>query len=282
MNVTQSALDYTRIEKAIRFLDGHRLRRPSLDEVAGHVHLSPYHFERLFQRWAGTSPKRFLQFLTAEHAKQLLRDSRNVLDATYESGLTSPGRLHDLFVTCEAVTPGQYKQRGAGLTIRCGVHATPFGDCLLATTNRGICALRFGGMKELREEWPAATFVKDQTQTGDVCRQIFHASRGPFHLHLRGTNFQLKVWQALLTIPSGRVVTYADVAEKIGSPNGLRAVGAAIGRNSIAYLIPCHRVIHSLGVVGNYRWGHVRKQAILGRESAQTAAATRSPTSLVP
>jgi len=282
MNMTQATLDYARVEKAIRFLDGHRLRRPALDEVAGHVHLSPYHFERLFQRWAGTSPKRFLQFLTAEHAKKLLRDSRSVLEATYESGLTSPGRLHDLFVTCEAVTPGQHKQRGVGLTIRYGIHATPFGDCLLATTDRGICALRFGGVMDLREEWPAATLVKDQGQTGDLCRQIFHAGHGPFHLHLRGTNFQLKVWQALLTIPTGRVVTYADVAENIGSPNAQRAVGAAIGRNSIAYLIPCHRVIHSLGVVGNYRWGRVRKQAILGWESAQTAAATRSPTSLVP
>ena len=282
MKVTQAALDYTRVERAIRFLDGHRRHRPTLDEVAGHVHLSPYHFERLFQRWAGTSPKRFLQFLTAEHAKKLLRESRSVLDTTYEAGLTSPGRLHDLLLTCEAVTPGQYKQRGAGLTIRYGIHATPFGDCLLATTNRGICALRFGGIKELREEWPAATFVRDQSQTGDLCRRIFHAGRGPFHLHLRGTNFQLKVWQALLTIPAGNVVTYGDVAEKIGSPNAQRAVGAAIGRNSIAYLIPCHRVIHSLGVVGNYRWGHVRKQAILGWESGQMAAATKSPTSLVP
>src|SRR5262245_33535618 len=142
-------MDYVRIEKAIEFLNANRLRRPSLDEIAAHVHLSPFHFERLFQRWAGTSPKRFLQFLTAEHAKSLLRDSRSVLDVTYETGLASSGRLHDLFVTCEAVTPGQYKQRGAGLKIRYGVHSTPFGDCLLATTDRGICALHFNPAQQL-------------------------------------------------------------------------------------------------------------------------------------
>jgi AraC family transcriptional regulator of adaptative response/methylated-DNA-[protein]-cysteine methyltransferase len=271
MNLTQAAMDYARVEKAIRYLDANRLRRPSLDEIARHVHLSPFHFERLFQRWAGTSPKRFLQFLTAEHAKTLLRDSRTVLDATLETGLTSPGRLHDLFVTCEAVTPGQYKQRGDGLTIRYGVHPTPFGSCVLATTDRGICALHFGPVGQLREDWPAATLVRDQRATGLLCRQIFEAGHGQFHLHLRGTNFQLKVWRALLKIPPGRLAGY-----------GNRAVGSAVARNPIAYLIPCHRVIQSLGIIGDYRWGRTRKRAMIGWESAHTAAATRSPTSRVP
>ena len=274
----QAAFDYTRVERALHFLNANHLRRPALDEIAAHVHLSPFHFERLFQRWAGTSPKRFLQYLTKEHAKALLRDSRSLLDAAYESGLSGTGRLHDLFVSCEAVTPGEYRVRGKGVAIRYGFHPTPFGECLLATTERGVCALRFlttpsrrAVLQELRDEWCAAEFVKDDDETGEICRQIFHVasedSQAPFHLYLRGTNFQLKVWQALLTIPAGRVTNYSDLAAEIGAPNAQRAVGSAIGRNPIAYLIPCHRVIRSLGVIGNYRWGHERKQAMIGWES---------------
>lgn len=283
---SQAAMDYERIERALRFLEENRLRRPTLDDVARHVHLSPFHFERLFQRWAGTSPKRFLQYLTKEHAKTLLRDSRSVLDTAYESGLSSPGRLHDLFVTCEAVTPGEYKFRGKGVRIRYGFHPTPFGECLLATTDRGICALRFSdGLRELRDEWRVAEFVPDQAGTGVLCRQVFRVGDKPIHLHLRGTNFQLKVWQALLAIPPGKLVTYGDLASVIGAPRAQRAVGSAVGQNPIAYLIPCHRVIRSLGVIGNYRWGHERKRALLGWEAAQTktnrnhtASATMSPT----
>jgi len=277
--LSQSAMDFARIERALRFLNMNCLRRPTLDEIAAHVHLSPFHFERLFQRWAGTSPKRFLQFLTKERAKILLRDSRSLLDAAYESGLSGPGRLHDLFVSCEAVTPGEYKLRGEGLAIEFGFYPTPFGECLLARTERGICALRFlppasksAALGDLRGEWPAAKFVENGGQTRDICRRIFDGvTKGagrPFHLHLRGTNFQLKVWQALLTIPPGRLTNYTELAARIGAPRASRAVGSAIGRNPIAYLIPCHRVIRSLGVIGDYRWGHERKQAMIGREMA--------------
>lgn len=281
-------MDYARIERALRFLDANHLRRPSLDQVATHVHLSPFHFERLFQRWAGTSPKRFLQYLTKEHAKALFRDSKSLLDVAYESGLSGAGRLHDLFVSCEAVTPGEYKLHGQNVTIRYGFHPTPFGECLLAMTERGICALRFltnpsksAALQELRNEWPAAQFVKDE-ETDEICRQIFQVAtedgRTPFHLHLRGTNFQLKVWQALLAIPSGGLTNYGDLAVKIGAPKAHRAVGSAVGRNPIAYLIPCHRVIRNLGVIGDYRWGHARKQAMIGREAA-SADSTRISTS---
>lgn len=272
-------MDYERVERALRFLEENYLRRPTLDDVARHVHLSPFHFERLFQRWAGTSPKRFLQFVTKEHAKALLAESKSILDVAYESGLSSPGRLHDLFVSCEAVTPGEYKFRGKGLTIRYGFHPTQFGDCLLATTDRGICALRFGdGLREFREEWRAATFVEDTKGTRAVCQSIFNpAFAGKLLVHLRGTNFQLKVWQALLTIPPGKLVTYGHLASAVGAPKAQRAVGSAVGHNPIAYLIPCHRVIRSLGVIGNYRWGGARKQALIGWESAQRAAATMSP-----
>jgi AraC family transcriptional regulator of adaptative response/methylated-DNA-[protein]-cysteine methyltransferase len=275
--LSQAAMDYARIERALRFLNAHYLRRPTLDEIAAHVHLSSFHFERLFQRWAGTSPKRFLQYLAKEHAKALLQESRSLLDAAYESGLSGAGRLHDLFVSCEAVTPGEFKRRGEGVRIEYGFHPTPFGECLLAKTERGICALRFlftpsrqAALRELRAEWPAAEFVMNDSETGEICRQVFSVAakdvHAPFHLHLRGTNFQLKVWQALLTIPAGRLANYGELAAKIGAPKASRAVGSAVGHNPVAYLIPCHRVIRSLGVIGDYRWGRERKQAIIGWE----------------
>jgi AraC family transcriptional regulator of adaptative response/methylated-DNA-[protein]-cysteine methyltransferase len=280
--LSQAAVDYQRIERALRFLNESYLRRPTLDEIAAHVHLSPFHFERLFQRWAGTSPKRFLQHLTKEHAKALLQDSRSLLDVTYESGLSGTGRLHDLFISCEAMTPGEYKLRGEGVTIEYGFHPTPFGECLLAKTGRGICALRFlsmpsraAALRGLRDEWPAAKFVRNDHGIGEICRRIFGRALGqggsPFHLHLRGTNFQLKVWQALLTIPCGKLANYGELATKIGAPKASRAVGSAVGRNPVAYLIPCHRVIRSLGVIGDYRWGQERKQAMIGREAARDA-----------
>jgi AraC family transcriptional regulator of adaptative response/methylated-DNA-[protein]-cysteine methyltransferase len=283
--LSQAAMDYARVERALQFLNANYLHRPTLDEVAGHVHLSPFHFERLFQRWAGTSPKRFLQYLTKEHAKALLRDSKSLLEAAYKSGLSSGGRLHDLFISCEAVTPGEYKLRGEGVTIRYGFHPTPFGECLLAKTERGVCALRFltapskpTALRELRDEWPAARFVKDDDETGEICQRIFRTAsedeRTQFHLHLRGTNFQLKVWQALLSIPAGHLTDYSDLATTIGAPKASRAVGSAVGRNPIAYLIPCHRVIRNLGVIGDYRWGHERKQAMIGWETAQAAMQT--------
>ncbi|HUJ72172.1 MAG TPA: methylated-DNA--[protein]-cysteine S-methyltransferase [Verrucomicrobiae bacterium] len=279
--LSQAAMDYARIERALRFLNANQLRRPSLEEIAAHVHLSPFHFERLFQRWAGTSPKRFLQHLTKEYAKALLRDSKSLLDVAGESGLSGVGRLHDLFVTCEAVTPGEYKLRGKGVTIRYGFHPTPFGECLLATTDRGLCDLRFltapkpAALREFRDEWSGANLLEDDAETGAICRQIFAVTpergRNPFHLYLRGTNFQLKVWQALLTIPPGQLTTYGNLAAKIRAPKAQRAVGSAVGANPIAYLIPCHRVIRSLGVIGNYRWGTERKQAMIAWETVHPA-----------
>jgi AraC family transcriptional regulator, regulatory protein of adaptative response / methylated-DNA-[protein]-cysteine methyltransferase len=286
--LSQAAIDYARIERALQFLNDNYLRRPTLDEVSAHIHLSRFHFERLFQRWAGTSPKRFLQCLTKEHAKALLRESVSLLDTAYESGLSGPGRLHDLFVSCEAVTPGEFRQRGLGMTIRYGIHPTPFGICLLAITERGICALRFlsknprrRALEELREEWFAARFIEEQNETGALCQQIFGGTRRPFHLHLRGTNFQLKVWQALLMIPYGKLVSYGKIAAMVGAPNTHRAVGSAIGRNPMAYLIPCHRVIKRLGVFGEYRWGHVRKQAIIGWEGSATVTTAPSGSAVV-
>jgi AraC family transcriptional regulator of adaptative response/methylated-DNA-[protein]-cysteine methyltransferase len=271
--------DYRRIEKAIRFLDNHLYDQPDLEEVAEQVHLSPYHFQRLFTRWAGVSPKRFLQFLTLEHAKELLK-TRNQLDAAYQTGLSSPSRLHDLFVTVDAVTPGQYKALGSGLEIAYGVHPSPFGKCLIAVTERGLCSLRFvdeadpdASLRDLRRSWPRARFREDRARTAAMIRSAFDSpagqKRAPIPLLLKGTNFQIKVWEALLLIPPGSVTSYHRLAQAIGNPSASRAVGSAVGSNPIAYLIPCHRVILSTGAFGNYRYGPIRKKAILGWEQAQ-------------
>lgn len=277
----QSA-DYHRIERAIRFLDRSAPVRPSLEQVAKHVGLSPYHFQRLFTRWAGISPKRFSQVLALEYAKERLRESRNLIDATYDAGLTSGGRLHDLFVTLEAVTPGEYRQEGAGLQITAGFHETPFGECLLAMTDRGICGLSFpeGGRREalgdLAGRWPGARITENARATASVARRVFRALEVrepeglvPLALLVRGTNFQVKVWKALLQIPVGSVASYEDVATAIGSPAAVRAVGTAVGRNPVAFLIPCHRVIRSTGALGGYRWGLPRKQAMLAWETGR-------------
>ncbi len=275
--------DYARIERAIDFLRANFLTQPDLDEVARQVHLSPFHFQRLFTRWAGVSPKRFLQFLTVEHAKTRLAE-RDVLSTALDSGLSGPSRLHDLFVSVEALTPGEFKRGGTGLTIHYGTAATPFGLCLLATTIRGVCSLSFlndttdgdAALKELRAKWPSATLVHDETATRLQADTIFHqapSTRNPekaIPLLLAGTNFQLQVWRALLRIPSGAVTTYEAVAHSIGQPKAARAVGSAVGKNTLAYLIPCHRVIKKTGVFGEYRWGATRKQALLGWETART------------
>ncbi len=272
--------DYQRIEQAILYLETHYKEQPSLDEVAANIGLSEYHFQRLFTRWAGVSPKRFLQFVTKESAKELLKRSENLLDTTHQVGLSSLGRLHDLFVTTEAVTPGEYKSDGAGVTIRYGIHPTPFGKCLIATTDRGVCHLGFvqtsegDAIDELVTEWKQAKMVEDYKSTELMLEPIFDLDyRGkPLGLHLRGTNFQLKVWEALLQIPVGTVTTYKDVAKSIGNPKALRAVGTAVGHNPIAVLIPCHRVINTVGEFGKYRYGAVRKKALLVREIMNTAS----------
>ena len=275
-DLKQSAEDYLRIEQAITYLENHYKDQPSLEEVAANIGLSEYHFQRLFTRWAGVSPKRFLQFLTKEGAKELLNRSENLLDTTHQMGLSSLGRLHDLFVTTEAVTPGEYKSRGEGLTIRYGIHLTPFGKCLIGLTERGICHLGFVQTSEgdaidnLVADWKEAKMVEDFRSTASLVEPIFDLRYNtrikPLTLHLRGTNFQLKVWEALLAIPAGSVTTYEGIASRIGKPGATRAVGTAVGHNPIAVLIPCHRVIRKVGDFGNYRYGELRKKALLARE----------------
>lgn len=277
-NLKQLSDDYQRIEQAILYLENHYKDQPSLEELAANIGLSEFHFQRLFTRWAGVSPKRFLQFLTKEGAKELLDRSENLLDTTHQVGLSSLGRLHDLFVTTEAVSPGEYKARGEGVTIRYGLHASPFGKCLIAVTERGICHLGFAQTSEgdaidaLVAEWKNARMIEDRRATAPLVEPIFDLNGRvkPLNLHLRGTNFQLKVWEALLQIPAGAVTTYASLAERIGQPTASRAVGSAVGHNPIAVLIPCHRVIRKVGEFGNYRYGALRKKALLAYESALT------------
>lgn len=272
---------YESIEQAIQYIEDNVHRQPELDEIATAIGLSEYHFQRLFTRWAGISPKRFIQFLTKEHAKELLTRSENLLDTTHQVGLSSLGRLHDLFVNTEAVTPGEYKSHGAGLTIHYGLHPTPFGKCLIAITERGICHLGFVQTSEgdaidnLVADWKQAKMVEDYKATAPLIARIFpdreigsafDETAQPLKLHLRGTNFQIKVWEALLKIPAGTLTTYEHIAAQIGNPNALRAVGTAVGHNPIAVLIPCHRVIRKSGDFGNYRYGVARKKALLARE----------------
>jgi len=277
--LNQLSNDYQRIEQAIQYLESHYKDQPNLEEVAANIGLSEFHFQRLFTRWAGVSPKRFLQFLTKEGAKELLNKSENLLDTTHQIGLSSLGRLHDLFVTTEAVSPGEFKTRGEGVTIRYGLHASPFGKCLIAVTDRGICHLGFVQKSEgdaidnLVADWKNAQMLEDRKSTAPLIEPIFDLNqRGTLNLHLRGTNFQLKVWEALLQIPSGAVTTYEGLAERIGQPTASRAVGTAVGHNPIAVLIPCHRVIRKVGEFGNYRYGAERKKALLAREYSYAVA----------
>ena len=287
-NLAQQAADYKRIEQAIKFLQSNYSRQPELREIARSVHLSEFHFQRLFTRWAGISPKKFLQYLTIDHAKTVLKQSRSLLDATYESGLSSPGRLHDLFITLEAMTPGEFKNDAGGLAISYGFHLTPFGECLLAVTDRGICSLSFIErskrreiLEDLKSRWPNARFQEDEHATRPFVEKIFSSPqrfrRNSVPLLVRGTNFQVKVWEALLNIPRGFVLSYEDVAAMIGKPTAARAVGNAAGANPVAFLIPCHRVIQSAGIAGNYRWGSTRKQALLAWEASQTGRTKAAP-----
>jgi AraC family transcriptional regulator of adaptative response/methylated-DNA-[protein]-cysteine methyltransferase len=272
--------DYQRIAQAIEYLETNYREQPDLDDLAAHLNLSPFHLQRLFTRWAGISPKRFVQYLTAEHAKQRLAEEESVLDAAYDAGLSGPGRLHDLLIATEAVTPGEFKSKGTGLEIYYGRHTTPFGDCLLAATSRGICKLTFldeegwaASVDELQAQWAGARLIENPAYTQPLLDAIFPAepSEGTrkVNLLMKGTNFQIKVWEALLRIPQGATVSYQEVAEAIGQPDAARAVGGAVGANNIAYLIPCHRVIRKSGVIQDYHWGPTRKKAILAWESAR-------------
>jgi AraC family transcriptional regulator of adaptative response/methylated-DNA-[protein]-cysteine methyltransferase len=279
-SLEQLCKDYERVEGAIRFIEEHFPAQPSLSEIAADAGLSEFHFQRLFSRWVGISPKRFLQFLTHSHARKMIERSDSLLEAADEAGLSGPGRLHDLFVTCEAVTPGQVKKRGQGLTIRWGAHPTPFGRCLIAASERGIVSLQFlsprtepSALAKIEKKWPEARFRKEPQATARLAKAAFPFSGAekpaPVYLLVRGTNFQLRVWEALLKIPLGKAVTYEDIARHIGMPAAARAVGNAVGANPIPFLIPCHRVIRKTGVLGNYGAGPTRKKAMLGWESAQ-------------
>jgi AraC family transcriptional regulator of adaptative response/methylated-DNA-[protein]-cysteine methyltransferase len=273
--------DYERIEQAINFIENNYRSQPTLSDAAKSVGLSEYHFQRLFKRWVGISPKRFLQFLTVEHARDLLRNGRSVLATSYDSGLSGPGRLHDLFVSVDAVTPGEYKAKGAGLSISYGFHDTPFGSCFIAATERGVTNLEFGErsdcVQRLHQNWSAAELRDDHEFTGDYVERIFRQEpddTDKIKLYLSGTNFQLKVWQALLEIPAGHLTSYQQIARHVGRPKAVRAVGNAVGRNPVAFVIPCHRVIRQSGEYGNYRWGTARKKAMLGWEAAKKVIGT--------
>jgi AraC family transcriptional regulator of adaptative response/methylated-DNA-[protein]-cysteine methyltransferase len=293
----QTQIDYQRIEAAITYIAAHYRDAPALDEVAAAAHLSPYHFQRLFTRWAGVSPKGFARYLSLDHARALLRHGGvSCLDAAYEAGLSGPGRLHDMFVRIEAMTPGEYRRGGAGLDIRYGFADSLFGEVIIAATQRGVCHLAFcdggageGGAHEggddaraaalarLRATFPAADISPALMDGPDPAAALAAlaalnsdwSSPAMIRLHLRATPFQMKVWEALLRIPMGRLASYSDVAAAIGKPGAGRAVGTAIGANPVAWLIPCHRVIRQSGETGGYMWGPARKQAIIGWESAQ-------------
>ena len=280
----QPQIDYRRIEAAITYIAAHYRDAPALDEVAAAAHLSPFHFQRLFTRWAGVSPKGFARYLSLDHARDLLRhDGASCLDAAHEAGLSGPGRLHDMFVRIEAMTPGDYGRGGAGLEIRYGFADSLFGEVIIAATHRGVCHLAFcdsraAARDRLRAAFPAADLVPCAAAPAEIspaARTALSAlardwsSPAEVRLHLRATPFQLKVWEALLRIPMGRLASYGDIAAAIGRPGTGRAVGTAIGANPVAWLIPCHRVIRQSGEIGGYMWGPARKQAIIGWESAQ-------------
>lgn len=269
--------DFARISQAIDFLDRHVDEQPSLDEVARHVGLSPSHLQRLFRGMTGLSPKRFLQFATAAYVRGLLSESRPILETSLLAGLSSPSRLHEVVLHADAVSPGALKRRGAGLSIRFGVHPSPLGPALVARTDRGLCALTFAeaseaALSDLRSRWPLAVFQEDASATRPVIDWMFGAAPRPrvVDLHLSGTNFQLRVWEALLRIPDGAVASYGDVARALGLPAGAaRAVGTAVGANPIAVLIPCHRVLRDTGAFGGYRWGLPRKRTLLAWEASR-------------
>ena len=284
MDIIEKHRDYRRIEQALAYLAANRASQPALEDVAGHVGLSPFHFQRVFSDWVGISPKRFLQFLTVEHARRCLAETRSVLEATLDSGLSSPGRLHDLMVSVDAMTPGEIKSGGRGLKIRHGFAVSPFGPCFIGLTDRGVCWLSFPeedmrsrARTELEESFVLAEFHEDADEIGAWGERIFARSAesggAPLPVLLSGTNFQLKVWEALLRVPTGGLCSYSDLAALIGRPTATRAVASAVAANHIAYLVPCHRVIRSMGSFGRYRWGAARKQAIVGWEQAHSQAA---------
>ena len=274
----QDQIDYQRIAKAIEYIQSNFKLQPNLDEVAEKVNLSPAHFQKIFTDWAGTSPKKFLQFISLEHAKNLLKEEKVTLfDAALETGLSSTSRLHDLFVNIEGMSPAEYKNGGKNLNINYSFSESPFGEIMTASTEKGVCYMAFAENKEnalrdLVNKFPNASFFEKQDEFQQNALSIFTkdwSELGAIKLHLKGTDFQLKVWESLLTIPMGKLSTYGNLAKEIGSPKASRAVGTAIGSNPVAFLIPCHRVIQSTGKIGGYMWGSDRKQMMIGWESSK-------------
>jgi len=273
----QEEINYNRIAKAIDYIKTHFKEQPGLEEIAAHVNLSPFHFQKLFAEWAGTTPKKFLQYISTAYAKKLLKENKVTLfEAAYETGLSGTSRLHDLFVSIEGMTPAEYKNDGQNLNINYNFADSPFGHMIIASTERGICYMAFEedelvAVESLRTKFPNAVF-KQQPDAHQQNALLFFqhdwTKLSKIKLHLRGTDFQLKVWETLLTVPVGRLTTYGSIAQKINSPGASRAVGTAIGSNPVAFLIPCHRVIQSSGTFGGYMWGNTRKTAIIGWESA--------------
>ncbi len=280
----EQSRNFAVVARAIEYIRANARGQPALEEIAAAVHLSPFHLQRLFSAWAGISPKRFLQYLTKEHARHELARSRDVLAVAADSGLSSGSRLHELMVSCEALSPGEIRSGGLGIAISCGFAPSPFGDALIAWTARGVCHLAFCSMAEpamlaeLLARWPAATIVRDDEQARLLLARVFPATptRGKLHLLLRGTNFQIKVWEALIRVEPGTLISYGELARRAAVPNAQRAVGSALAANRIAYLIPCHRVIRESGEIGSYRWGSGRKLALIGWEADIGERTTRA------
>ncbi len=276
---TQQEIDYERVAEAIHFIRNNYKDQPKLDEVAEHVHVSPFHFQRMFQDWAGVSPKQFLQYLSLEHAKKMLKETHaSLFDTAYETGLSGTGRLYDLFVNIEGMTPGEYKNGGEALTINYSFADTPFGNVIVASTDKGVCHMAFAdegtekAFQNLKSQFPNANYhqIVDLKQQNALF--VFNqdwSKLDKIKLHLKGTDFQLKVWETLLKVPSGGLTTYGDLAAKAGHEGAYRAVGTAVGKNPVAFLIPCHRVIKSTGELGNYHWGEDRKNLIVGWEASK-------------
>jgi AraC family transcriptional regulator of adaptative response/methylated-DNA-[protein]-cysteine methyltransferase len=284
MPLAAAAADYDVVRRAIGHIRGHWREQPEIEAIAEAAGVTPTELHHLFRRWAGLTPKAFLQALTLDGARQLLRDSASVLDATYEVGLSGPGRLHDLFVTHEAMSPGEWKTGGEGLTIRFGFHPSPFGSALVMATERGLAGLAFAdpgeepaALADMKRRWPRATYVEDSARTAAVAKRIFDPAQWqpsqPLRVVLIGTDWEVRVWEALMQIPMGRLVTYSDIAGKVCSPAAARAVGAAVGKNPVSFVVPCHRVVGKSGELTGYHWGITRKRAMLGWEAGQVGAA---------
>jgi len=272
--------DYDSVRRAIAFISEHWRTQPTIEAMADAASVTPDELHHLFRRWAGLTPKAFMQALTLDHAKGLLRDSASVLDAALDSGLSGPGRLHDLFVTHEAMSPGEWKNGGAGMTLRFGFHPSPFGTAIVMASGRGLAGLAFAdrgeeqaALADMQRRWPRATYVEDFLGTAELAQRIFDTklwrADQPLRVVLIGTDFEVRVWETLLKIPMGRAVSYSDIACNIKNPKASRAVGAAIGRNPVSFVVPCHRALGKSGALTGYHWGITRKQAMLGWEAGQ-------------